>query len=498
MTRITLFLTALLALGCGVDRSGLGPRITGDAALPDGGGGVDGGGVDGGGVDGGGLDAGPGDDAGPMDAGPDAGAMDAGTDAGPMDAGTDAGPMDAGCMADTFRCVGDDLERCVDGGFVLEETCALGCTETGGARCLVFVPSNVGGDVDFLETDPVTIGDESWDTDDCGDIPYDSLVVAQGDGELELCVVRFGDVTFEGELRTSGDRGLVVLASGDLTVASGADIDVASRGRTGGPGGGDGARENGSGVGGLHPGGNGDHVGTVSDGGGGGGGFCGAGGAGGEGGSASGGSAGGSEAGGYLLVPLRGGSGGGVGGTGESAGRGGGGGGALQLSARGVLTIDGQIDAGGDGGNGGEDGTFSDTNIGAGGGGGSGGGVLLESAVEVRFGGSDEIFASGGGGGGSASCRERGFGENGDDGNTLPVPLGGEQGRACIGGAEFGSDGGDGGVDGDAEGGGSDDTDGANGGGAGGGAGCVVLSAPAIGTPATQTGVLRMTTPTIE
>jgi hypothetical protein len=98
------------------------------------------------------------------------------------------------------------------------------------------------------------------------------------------------------------------------------------------------------------------------------------------------------ENGNATLVPLRGGCSGGKGGP-TSADLGGWGGGAIQLSARGTLTVTGRIGAPGGGGRGGASSTS--TNGGAGGGG-SGGAILLEAAALLVTG---EVTANGGSGG---------------------------------------------------------------------------------------------------
>jgi len=176
------------------------------------------------------------------------------------------------------------------------------------------------------------------------------------------------------------------------------------------------------------------------------------------------------------LVPLRGGCKGGDGGDGWNGGvtgDGGAGGGAVQVSARGTLTVVGTITAGGGGGLGGsgdEDG---------GGGGGSGGAILLEAGDAVSVTGS--LRAHGGGGGGGSGTGSDDGADGGDGGaGAASGGLGGD-----AGGASNGGDGGAGGTatdtdssnsagspghDGEDQG-----LDGGGGGGGGGGAGVIIV-----------------------
>ncbi len=147
---------------------------------------------------------------------------------------------------------------------------------------------------------------------------------------------------------------------------------------------------------------------------------------------------------------VRAGCAGGAGG-GTRNGNGGNGGGAIELAARGAITVTGHINAGGGGGEGG------DKQQGGGGGGGSGG-IISFHAPTVTFGPNAVIGANGGGGGAGGTDDESGH--SGDDG-----PLAATSAR----GGDSGSDraGGDGGALSAAS--GSPGTGGGNGGGGGGG-----------------------------
>jgi hypothetical protein len=129
------------------------------------------------------------------------------------------------------------------------------------------------------------------------------------------------------------------------------------------------------------------------------------------------------------IVPptvLRGGCPGGNGAAAEDGGTpvGGPGGGALMLTARTSITIDGGINAGGAGGRGCYDG-----NRAGGGGGGSGGMIILES-VTLNLDANGVLAANGGGGGGGC---DRGETQNGGDGRLAAAVAAGGTGRAVGG-----------------------------------------------------------------
>lgn len=416
----------------------------------------------------------------------------------PTDVPEDVVPdvFDAGCLADALRCNADTLQTCIDGEFVDTTMCMRGCNDVPTAHCRVLVPSNVGS-VDFVE-DALEVSTAEWDTDACdASIAPTAAATAQVGGG-EVCLVRVGSLTVTETLTVRGSRPLVVVARDTITVTG--ELLAGASGQLGGAGGGRGADVAGTlNATGAAPGGNGGLADNFADGGGGGGGHCGAGGAGGTGGVAAGGVAGGASAPAFELIPLSGGSGGGRGGRPRSSegGFGGGGGGAIQLSAQGIVRVDGRINVSGAGGGAGNDTVMS--NVGAGGGGGSGGGVLLESLTGVEFGASAVILAGGGGGGAGASCLEgcrMGVASSdGCDGDTTPI-CGGVPGGAC----EFslcalaGNFGATGGTGGDAD----DGMDGVsiadnfgNGGGGGGGAGCVVIKSETADTLPASVGVVR-------
>lgn len=386
-------------------------------------------------------------------------------------------PRDAGCTIEP-SCAEGVVTTC-DG----TETCLLGCAPSGEARCAEMVPSNVPASLWLADAPDLVIdnpGDPlTFDTTTCMARMAPSVVQRQ-EGGGEVCVIQVGDFVIRSRsgLVVRGDRPLVIMANGDVTIEAEAALDASARGVVPGPGGGRGGLPASPAGEGPAPGQGGAHVGTYDDGGGGGGALCGAGGTGGQGDDAAGG-AGGSAISAAFLVPLRAGSGGGLGDGGRAGGGpggggagntglGGAGGGALQISARGSITVEGFVLAGGGGGRG-ADNDDRYTNWGAGGGGGSGGAILLE-APTVTLGGGAGVTTSGGGGGGGG-----GESSAGDDGQDGAMTLGQANGGGG-GGFRYGGNGGDGGGGATLD--GEDGTDrasgGANGGGAGGGAGCVV------------------------
>jgi len=324
------------------------------------------------------------------------------------------------------------------------------------------LPSNIPPDLYVTGSDLDLRG--THDTDDCTSLPGSPVVIAQPGGGPELCVLRAGRIVVEAgeQVRFVGGRAVVLL--GDESVTIDGDVDIAARIGTRGAGGS-----------GPNPGADGNSAGTFADGGGGGGGGCGRGGDGGDGDPANGGNGGAAIAG--ELAPLAGGGGGGDGARGSVGGGGGAGGGALQLTSRGTITINGSIDGGGGGGGPGEDPPVAGDNIGAGGGGGGGGSILLE-APDVSIDGAT-IRMNGGGGGGSAGCGGHGNGRRGQDGRDASERAsGGAAGERCDPGHTYGATGGRGGggaaVDG--EGGGSNGYGNiSNGAGGGGAAGCILI-----------------------
>lgn len=401
----------------------------------------------------------------------DAGTPDVPADVPPM---IDAGPPDAGCMEGTSRCDGNTREVCTSAGWSVDDVCGLECRESEArASCFDLVPSNI---VEPLSAVPATamgdviVTDATWNTDECED--FDNFWYVQPvPGEIELCVLAYENVTFENEIRLVGTRGLVVVATGTITLD--AVIRADGNGTEPGPGAPSGAAV--SGFTSPYSGGDGENESVTgvdfdSDGGGGGGGGFGEGGDGGSGGgnfgtSVADGGAGGTAF-GATYIPLRAGGAGGVGGEGASRGFGGGGGGAIQFSARGDIFVNSGINISGGRGEGGEAGNG---NAGAGGGGGAGGTLLLESAGTVRFDGA-EVLAAGGGGGGGGACND---GADGEEEEQDIRTRGGARGRGCA--LRYTTNGASGSSDGDGADAGDFGRAGSNGGGGGGGGGLVVI-----------------------
>lgn len=280
--------------------------------------------------------------------------------------------------------------------------------------------------------------------------------VPQDDG-ANVLVVQVHNLVLEEAaaiLNVFGDRPLVIVATGTVTLS--ARLDVSANGHNPGSGGfnaGEGTGE--AGV----------EGGTTGDGGGGGGSFQTKGGTGGD-------PGGGKEGKTYgAATRLEGGSGGGLPskpGTCDVAP--GGGGGAVQITAAVSITIDGmgRINVGGGGGAGGVACTTGGVDGSGGAGGGAGGMIYLQSPLLLGSS-AGVLGALGGGGGEGASLGGTVAGDPGDDATTS---------TPGVGGSNTGSTGGEGGA-GALDGGGVDADDPGgdnNGGGGGGGAGWIFYS----------------------
>lgn len=294
------------------------------------------------------------------------------------------------------------------------------------------------------------------------DVCAGGLVLALTAGP-DVCVLAGTTVTANDSVIAFGSRPLVVLATGSMTISSGATIDVSSRR-------------------GQQPGAGADYAGCAPGGapqaddeggsGGVGGSFGTAGGAAGR--STRGNSTSGPPAPASMASFLRGGCPGRAGGNGTGAGGAtGSGGGAVYLVSAGALELQGRINASGAGGGG------APAGRGGGGGGGSGGMIVLFGAPLVVDAGA-QVWANGGGGGGGAATNS-----SGSDGSHAPnAATGGNRGTGGDGpgGSGDGGDGGFGAVQLDP--GGAGDTEGRGGGGGGGGVGVIVnlsSNAPAGG-----------------
>lgn len=376
------------------------------------------------------------------------------------------------CMAGALRCNdANTLGRCDDNAWVAASACALGCATTPAPHCRVMIPSTVAAsemngtaDVDLAGTMP-TATIRTIDTSACtGNLAGGPLRVV---GDHCVYAVRSLRVRPGAVLAALGTRPLIVLATGDITVDAGGSVFASAytlQRREGEPAAPIAGRFffAGPGASMLGAGGNGVAV-DPRDSGGGGGGFCTNGGAGGNGVQSSVTATGGT--GGSVSVPsdiasrtLRGGAPGGNGNT----GRGGGGGGAVQLSARGRLTVSGFVVATGGAGEGGPAGR-------SGGGGGSGGMILVEGTELVLNPGSLVVR---GGGGGGAGCSQTGASAEGTHGENGISGTAGGTGGECSSENEGGDGGSASSATAAAAGAGAPNV---NGGGGGGGAGCVSI-----------------------
>jgi hypothetical protein len=296
--------------------------------------------------------------------------------------------------------------------------CPLGC-DAAEARCRELVPSN---EVTWDQVPPgvgalIVPAGETWVLDTSTGV-ITAPLGSQADAAVlvrpgQPTIIAAAEVAIDGTLNVTGGATLIFLVTGEVRIAGVLDVsagcagDPTCPGPGGSPGGDTGVNTGpcgGGPGGGAAPG--------VDEGGGAGGGHGGLGGDGGDGSDppvGDGGLAARTPCGTDALEPLTGGSGGGFGGmiaNVREGGRGGGGGGAVQLTSRTRVSIAGAIDAGGAGGqHGDQPGGGSDE--GGGGGGGAGGGVLLEApAVDVT----GIVAANGGGGGG-------GLANDGQDGS---------------------------------------------------------------------------------
>jgi len=277
-----------------------------------------------------------------------------------------------------------------------------------------------------------------------GSVTVEALDVTGPAGPITFIVVESGSIAFLGNLRMVGSRAGGILSNSTLSIDG--TLDVGNGGAAARVACGSTAGQS------LAQGGAG----------GGGGGFWGAGGGGGDGdnGASNGGTGGPAQS--RPASPL-GGCAGSAGGAGTSLGGAGGlGGGGILLIARTSITIDGTIDANGQGGRGGS------VDSSGGGGGGAGGMVVFEAPIVTIAG---VVAANGGGGGEGAGANAGQNGANG--GNSSQRALGGS------GGASAGTDGALGGAGTTLDGNPVTGVDGGGGGGGGGGVGFVVVKGPA-------------------
>ena len=407
----------------------------------------------------------------------DPGGRAAGGDGGPgIDdgGGPDATPV-VTCTAGSQTCAGGNLETCnaTGDGFdpAKEVRCALGCVDdstcTQGSNiavsdqlaCDETAPSLTpmpGATVAIVETGgpgPRLIRIECTN---CGGPGTDSITIdakgaisQTGGVDLAWFCLSSLDIPQGVTLGVSGqvDHSVALLVAGTATIDGTVDVSggdakkpqptSAPQAGPGGPGGGAGGRLSGndgvngtggcSGQGGKRAGG-----GPPNDvgGGGGGGGLLGHGGSGGQGRNGNDDVAGGGngnngdQCGNALLSPLAGGGGGGGGADGSCGGDcgwpGGGGGGAIQISARGGLTVSGSVVASGGAGYGDKAGV-----LGGAGGGGGGGAILLEGptvtvggTLLVEGGAGAATVAGVGGTGASAGSLDGSSGANANSGTV--------------------------------------------------------------------------------
>ena len=362
------------------------------------------------------------------------------------------------CIPGQSWCEGDILWKCNINGDLENTLCDLGCSDVESAHCREIIPSNIDStSLLCMEGVGVLIWSPEFsrvrfDTDsgriDVVDENGNSLETIRNEGKGILNGISFETIPqIDGPMLGvfsfmslyipegvfvygTGNNALVILSCNEVIVEGRLSVD-AIRIINGtdviqrpGPGGYDSGNGPGRGGDGRNS--------ELQDGGGGGGGF---GGEGGNGNGASGFGEGGLVYGNELLIPLTGGSGGGrgSGNEGSNYGLGGSGGGALQITSRERIVVNGIISSSGLGGRGG--GVFSPS-AGAGGGGGSGGGILLEALVVEITG---VVSVNGGGGGGGGSIWGGRPGEDGENG--LPSE---QEAHGGASGGQYGCRGGNG------------------------------------------------------
>lgn len=346
----------------------------------------------------------------------------------PSDGASDAPPIlpDAGpCATVGKTCFSDGsggevLQACsAVGEEPLNTPCPWGCLSANGAHCGELQPSGgvvtaddlrpVPGQtlVDVtLTADPTTINTvtgEITGTRGSGAGLVDGIDFSIRKG---IAVFRMKSLTITEDVDVRGVNGIALVALETISVDR--DLDLLACGNAnaaqgGFTGGAPATIGNGPGGGAAGAGGNDDSSG------GGGGGHGGNGGSGGSG-QTEPAVAGGGTYGTAVIAELIGGAGGG--GGGNNGGRGGNGGGAIQLAANGEIRFSsaGEINAGGCGGQAGQDQR-------AAGGGGAGGAILIEGPT-VTFLANSGLFVNGGGGGGGDRADQGATnGENGRDNN---------------------------------------------------------------------------------
>jgi len=340
----------------------------------------------------------------------------------------------AGCSFHTNAAATTDGQVTGDDAITADVPVAVidGAPDAPAAWDVAHVPPSVT--MAFAATSNVSIAAASLDTGGGAIpptasflLPADAMLFAspQDGGGPELAILEVGSLTITGSLRVTGSRPLVIIA-GTTIVAS--DIDASAVKSA--PGGGGYAPGMGPGAGG------GGAVAGNDDAGGGGGGFGTAGGAGQTSGTAAG--AAGALYGTADLAQLDGGSGGGAMAPACPGYPAGAGGGAIQLTARTSIEIDGSVRVNGGGGAGGVDCSGTGT---SGAGGGAGGAIYLQAPQLL---GAGMLLAQGGGGGGATDVATQGLGGDGADGATTIMAASGgtAQGTGVSGESNVGATGG--------------------------------------------------------
>lgn len=299
--------------------------------------------------------------------------------------GTDASASCNLCEPSTSSCNGNAIEHCgVDGRVATTEQCLGECVEDPDPRCTHIVPRYLPNacDAPAAEAELVFTNTATFDTD--LDSNCNGGVILQA-GAANICVVRYGRIRIPAgvDITVVGGRALALVSDTETTIEGFLDLSA-------GPG------RNGPGGGTIRSGG---FI-TESCGGYGGAGFATRGGHGGNsttnGGSNNGGAAMADPA---TLPVLIGGPQSRENGTGSTV-YGGGGGAATLVACRGIVSVPGEISAGGGGGS-----------VNPSGYGGGAGGYMVFQGMRIELVG--KLFANGGGGGSGTSPSNGGFNSGG-------------------------------------------------------------------------------------
>lgn len=342
------------------------------------------------------------------------------------------------CVPNTVRCGDRVVEQCDANGVLHTSACDQACISDPTPHCSYISPQYLPNVCDTEATEPAReiLGQVTIDTTQAANC--NGGLVTQGVGR-PICVLRYKEATVKSgaTLSVVGMNPIAIVTDGALRVTGVVDASAPAHSRAGGPG---------------AAGGNGGQA--ASNKGGGGAGFATSGAAGGGANTGTGGSGGISNA----QDGLFGGNNGSSSGLSDVYVGGGGGGAVALISCQGQVLVDGSVNAGGAGGQGGHIHTGLTSSFAVGGGGGGSGGTIVLQGLNVVVSGT---LNANGGGGGCGKPSAGAVGVDGSDGKSSIAPpaactpssnegAGGSGGAAALapqpgGGATVGTPGGGGG-----------------------------------------------------